>query len=70
MNRRVADIRKDGMNSVRGVLDRLSRLPLARGHRRIVIQRENHLFVGIDDVDHHAIIFGEPGVWQRQRTCR
>src|SRR6516164_1967987 len=41
------------------VVDRLSRLPLPGGDRRVVVVGPNHLFVGVYDVEHHAIVFVE-----------
>ena len=54
-----AKVRKERNEDRPRVLDRLSRLPLARGNRRHVIVRPDQLFVRVDEVHHDAIVFGE-----------
>ena len=59
LDRRVADVRDRPDENRARVLDRLPRLPLRGRHRRVVIVGPHQLFVGVDDVDHDAVVLVE-----------
>ena len=59
LDRRLADVRTRRHENRPCVLDRLSRLPVRRRLRRIVIVGPDQFVVGIDDVHHHALVLIE-----------